>query len=210
MSWYNTSMQNSSEKQNEQTKFVVLGLVGFGSVGKDTVARYLVEKYGYVHISSGDLIRKYVQDNNLGSLTRENLQKIANQLREQNGADYLTVLALEKFNELLKTGSKVFPGLIISGLRAIPEVTRLKEEGGKVVAVIAPVETRYEWAKKRAGVADQVSFDQFKEIEENEVKNNSETQQNVQAVLALADATIVNNGSRKDLYEAVDKVVLGI
>jgi len=182
------------------THTTIIGLVGFGSVGKDTVARYLCNNYGFIHISSGDLVRDHVRRNNLGELTRENLQKTANELRERNGADYLTVLAIESF---VKAGSSK-GRLVISGLRAVPEVTRLKEEGGVVISLTAPAEIRYAWSQKRAGASDKVTFEQFKETEEREVRSNSQAAQNIQEVLSLADITIVNSGSRDDLYSKVD------
>ena len=185
-----------------QDNFLKIGLVGFGSVGKDTVARYLSDKHQFTHISSGDLVRDYIRKNNLGELTRENLQKVANELRSKNGADYLTVLSLTTFTEN-KNGEK----LVISGLRAIPEVTKLKEEGGKIIAVVAPVETRYAWATRRGGATDHVTFEQFKATEEKEAAGNQKEQQNIKAVLELADITIINDGSRDDLYRKIDEAL---
>lgn len=189
-----------------QNTFIKIGLVGFGSVGKDTVARYLCDKHHFTHISSGDLIREHVRKNNLGDLTRENLQRVANELRLKNGADYLTKFSLETFKKDYPGGGK----LVISGLRAVQEVTKLKEEGGKIIAVVAPIETRYAWAIKRGGVTDQVSFDQFKAIEEKEAESKQKEQQSIKEVLGLADFTIVNDGTRADLYMKIDKVLTHI
>lgn len=186
--------------QGELTK---IGLVGFGSVGKDTIARYMTDKHQFVHISSGDLIRDYVKKNNLGDLTRDNLQKVGNELRAQKGADYLTVLSLQTFNEKNVHGSK----LVVSGLRAVAEVAKLKEEGGKIIGIVAPIETRYSWAKKRGGAMDHVTFEQFKAIEANEVAGNLKEQQNIQEVLKLADVVIVNDGNRNDLYRKIDEAL---
>lgn len=185
---------------------IKIGLVGFGSVGKDTVARYLSDKYGFAHVSSGDLIREYVRKNNLGALNRSNLQIIGNDLRKKYGADYLTMHALEVFKHKVPHSSRV----VISGLRALPEVNRLKSEGGVVIAVTAPLERRYSWAVRRGSATDHVTLEEFKSIEDREAENANEVNQNIKAVLAAADMTIVNSGSRDQLFDEVDRIVTHI
>ena len=37
---------------------MIIGLSGYAQVGKDTVANYLVEKYGFVKVSFADPIRE--------------------------------------------------------------------------------------------------------------------------------------------------------
>lgn len=175
----------------------IIGLVGFGSVGKDTVSRHLEKKHGYTHVSSGDLLRLYMRKNNLGLETRSALQDVGNKLRAEHGADYLSVLALQ---------NPARP-IVVSGLRAVPEVSRIKKEGGIVIALSAPIETRYTWASGRGGIADKVSFEEFKIIEEREANNNSEGQQNIKAVIKMADFHIENNGSRGELLQSIDHII---
>jgi dephospho-CoA kinase len=110
-----------------------LGLVGFGSVGKDTLARYLIVRYGFVHVSCGDLIRQYSREHGNGEMTRSALQRVGNELRIQYGPDYLVRKALETPHERL----------VISGLRAVAEAATLKAAGGTIIAITAPLETRY-------------------------------------------------------------------
>ena len=176
---------------------ILLGLVGFGSVGKDTVARYLVDKHNFLHISCSDMIRKYMTDHNLGEHTRENLHVVGNSLREKYGSDYLIVLSLDHKAERL----------IISGLRNVGEAERLKKEGGILIGVTAPVEVRYAWGKSRGGTKDHVTFEQFKEMEEKEAASKDPKAQSIREVMAMADVTIDNSGSREDLFKEIDAVV---
>jgi len=169
----------------------LIGLVGFGSVGKDTVSRYLVDKFGFTHVSSGDLIRAYMTENKLGEQTRDALQKVINELREKNGGDYLVRIALENPS----------PRLVVSGLRAIPEVERIKKEGGIIIAVTAPIEKR---------ATDRISFEKFKAIEVQEMENQNLAAQNITAVLAMADITINNSGSRDHLFAEINRIMAGI
>ncbi len=175
----------------------LIGLVGFGSVGKDTVSRYLVDKFGFTHVSSGDLIRAYMTENKLGEQTRDALQKVINELREKNGGDYLVRIALENAS----------PRLVISGLRAIPEVERIKKEGGLIIAVTAPVETRYQWALSRKRATDKITFEEFKAIEVKEMENQNLAAQNIKAVMAMADFTINNSGSRDQLFAEINRIM---
>lgn len=39
-------------------KFEVLFILGGPGAGKGTLCRYIMEKYGYVHLSAGDLLRE--------------------------------------------------------------------------------------------------------------------------------------------------------
>jgi len=87
----------------------LIGLVGHPSSGKDTVAAHLVEKYDFVHLSSGDMIRAYIQEHELGETDREKMKQVSTMLREQHGSDYIVRMALKN----------PAPRLIVSGLRAI-------------------------------------------------------------------------------------------
>lgn len=41
-----------------EQKFEVLFILGGPGAGKGTLCRYITEKYGYVHLSAGDLLRE--------------------------------------------------------------------------------------------------------------------------------------------------------
>ncbi len=174
-----------------------LAFVGPPAVGKDAVSNYIEQKYKLTHISSGDIVREYVKDNNLGTLERENLQKIANNLRTEKGGDVLVKIALEKTNN----------NLIISGLRAIDEVLTFKKHGGIVITITAPLEKRYNLAKLRERIGENVSLDEFKRIEETEQSNADKNSQNVFQVISMADIIISNDGTLEELYEKADKVI---
>lgn len=174
-----------------------LAFVGQPVGGKDTASEYVAEKYNLTHISSGDLVREYIKENNLGTLERKNVQKYAIELRTKYGGDYLVRLALEKNPD----------NVIISGLRAIDEVETFKNLGGKIISVTAPIESRYEWSKKRGRIDDKTTFEEFKKIEEEENSNTDRMSQNVNAVVKMAEIEISNNGTKEDLYRKCDEVM---
>ncbi len=174
-----------------------LAFVGHPVGGKDTAAEYVAKKYSLHHISSSDLIRDYITKNNLGTLDRPNVHKHANELRAKHGGDYLVRVAFEKTKE----------NLIVSGLRAIDEVETFKKLGGTVIAVVAPMERRYEFSKKRGRIGDEVTFEDFKKIEEEENESKDRNGQNVGKVIEMADIVIENNGTLEDLFLKCEEVV---
>jgi dephospho-CoA kinase len=164
---------------------------------KDTAAEYVAKKFSLHHISSGDLVRDYITKNNLGGLDRPNVHKYAIELRNKFGGDYLVRVAFEKTKE----------NLIVSGLRAIDEVETFKRLGGIVIAVVAPMERRYEFSKKRGRIGDDVTFEDFKKIEEEENESKDRNGQNVKKAIEMANIVIENDGTLEDLFLKCEKVV---
>lgn len=180
-------------------KKIIIGLVGQKSSGKDTVAAYLEEKYGFKHVSSGDIIREYVTKNQLGDpKVRDVLIKVGNQLRKERGGDVLVKVALEDDIEKL----------VISGLRAVTEIEAITAAGGEVWVVEAPIELRFEWAKLRGRIGENVSFEEFVEAEEKENINLDKNTQNIMLVVEMADKVILNNGTLADLEKKVDGLMV--
>jgi len=174
-----------------------LAFVGPPAVGKDAASKYLEEKYKMIHISSGDIIRKYVTDNNLGTLDRKNLQIIGTKLRTEKGGDILIRMAMENHKD----------NVILSGLRAIDEVESFKKFGGLVIAVDAPLEKRYKMAKLRGRIDDNSTLEDFIKIEEEERVSTDRNGQNVDAVVAMADIKITNDGDLNDLFKKCDDII---
>ncbi len=174
-----------------------LAFVGPPAVGKDAVSDYIEKKYNLTHISSGDIVRDYVRNNNLGSLDRPNLHIVANKLRSERGGDILVRIALEKTKD----------NLILSGLRAIDEVMTFKKLGGTVIVITAPLQNRYAFAKTRGRIGDDISMEEFERIEKLEQESMDKNSQNVTKVMEMADISIVNDGTLEDLYRKCDEVI---
>ena len=175
-----------------------IALVGPSAVGKDTLAGYLVSRYGFTHISTGTLLREYIQEHALGEPNRETLRTIAIEIRQTLGADYLVRQALASTSDRL----------VVSGIRAVPEIESFKKAGGVVIGIIAPISMRYELAKKRGDIADKLSFESFKRMEEIEDVGGDPLAPNVQGVLRYADQTIKNDCTLADLFRKMDDSLL--
>ncbi|OHA16957.1 MAG: hypothetical protein A3G52_01320 [Candidatus Taylorbacteria bacterium RIFCSPLOWO2_12_FULL_43_20] len=172
---------------------VIIGLVGHPSSGKDTVAGYLENKYGFSHVSAGDLIRDYMKKNNMGEPERARMREVGNELRRKYGADYLVELAVKKDADRL----------LVSGVRTIAEANKIKEKGGVIVGLRSPIEFRYRLARFR-GRAGDGSFKEFKKLEEKEARSKDTNEQDVEGVMKIADFTIDNDSTLEKLLEKID------
>ena len=65
----------------------IIGLAGTFSSGKDSLAKVLSSQFGFVHISTSDIVRELSQEK-YGSVDRPYLQEISNVYREKFGNDY--------------------------------------------------------------------------------------------------------------------------
>ena len=174
---------------------MILGFVGTYAAGKDAAADYLVEKHGFLHVSTGNLVREIIKENNLGGLDRSNLQKVANELRQKHGRGHLVHLALEEQGPL-----------IVSGLRNPGEAAVVKEAGGILVAFDAPHELRWERAKRRGRIDDALSLEEFQQQQAVE-EGGGEHVQNISAVVAMADYQINNDGQLDHLHQKLDTLL---
>ncbi len=176
---------------------IIIGLTGQPSSGKDTVAEYLVS-LGFEHISTSDLIREEMKKSGL-PLERSSLSQFANEKRKERGPGYLASLAIQKVN-----GNSV-----ISGLRNPSEVDILRAEFKDnfiCIAIEAPIDIRYVWAKNRGRIGDSISFEQFKKEEEVERQGNRDSQQ-VDAVIKMADKLVINDSTKENLINKVNEIV---
>jgi dephospho-CoA kinase len=176
----------------------IIGLVGQPLAGKDTVAAILVD-HGYIHVSTGDLIRAYISEHKLGELTRPVQQDTANMMRAQHGGDYWVAHALQNRPDKL----------VISGIRTVAEAERVKSEGGVLVWVDASQRLRFERLAGRNRPGDALTFEQFAAQEARENQNDDPAQQSVATLEGMADRRVVNNGEPATLRKAVEREVLG-
>lgn len=174
-----------------------IAVVGESLSGKDTVSSYLAEQHGFVHISTGDFVRFYILENNLGEPTRPRMQEVGNFLRTEHGPDYFAKLALRD----------PATHIVISGLRNPYEVQAVKDDGGKVLALTVPMETRYERAKERGRIGDHITYKEFAEQEMAERTSTNPNAQNMAEVLALADVTLSNESTVEELEAKVEEAL---
>ena len=175
-----------------------LGLAGTFASGKDTMANYLVAEHNFTHVSTGDLIRQEVKGRGQ-SVVRDNLVAVGNELREEFGSGVLVERAVADNISAAK--------LVISGIRAVGEGRAVKNNGGKLVFLDAPVESRYIRLKDRGRIGDETSLEDFISHEERELTSNQDTNQNILGVRRIADIELFNDRGQKELFIAVRELL---
>ncbi len=175
----------------------IIGLAGTFASGKDTVADYLVSRYGYNHVSTGDIVRTEALKRGL-TTHRDDLFNVANDMRNVYGADILVSSVLKA-----NTAKRV----VISGIRNAKEVEALKAANGYFVFVDAPIESRYERAKSRGRLEDKTDLAGFKAQEERELNNSAEHTQHIEAIKGMADITLINDADLDTLKRKSDEIV---
>jgi dephospho-CoA kinase len=176
---------------------MIIGVTGYSASGKDTVVDYLVSK-GFTKVSGGDILREEMIK--LGLPTdRTSIHTYVEEKRRLYGNAYVAEKTIEKVNE----------DTAISGVRNIEEVKKYREVFGsefRLIAIDSPIEVRYERAKERGRLGDEVSFEKFKE--EQDYERTTDTGSfSIELVIKDSDIQIVNDGSLDDLYRKVDNFI---
>ena len=179
--------------------FLIIGLTGKNCAGKGTVADYLAKK-GFVYYSLSDIIREELNKKEKEH-SRENMISLGNELREKFGPGVLAI----KTNEKIRKGKQNF---VIDSIRSPFEVKELgKNKGFVLLNIEAPLELRFERMLSRNRIGDAKTVEELKMQEARENKK-SDTSQQVDETIKMADSVIVNDGTFEDLYKKIDEILL--
>lgn len=176
----------------------VIGIAGHPGSGKDTAGDYLISK-GYVKFSGGDVLREKMRELGLSTEKRTDIHEFVKEQRKKHGNAFPAPEIADKI-----TGRTV-----IVGFRNVEEVAVFKERFGNdftLIAIETPLQIRYERAKERNRTGDDISLERFKEEELRERAADSGSHA-VDDVLAMADVTVANDGSKEELFKALDALL---
>ena len=179
---------------------MIIGLTGKFACGKSEVANYLVKQKGFEYRSFSGLMEDDLKSQGKPA-TRENLIVIGNEMRENHGSDY--------WAERLLAGMTDNKNYVVESFRNPAEVKVLRARPDfKLVFVDAPQKVRYDWMLNRGRVADNMQpFTRFQELEALESKGPTQSSQQIDAVIATADAQLNNVGTLEDLFRDVDTLL---
>jgi dephospho-CoA kinase len=181
----------------------LIGITGTNGSGKGTVVEYLVRKHGFRHYAARDFLTKEVKRRRL-VLDRSSMRDVANDLRATHEPAYVVKSLYE---EAVQNNEE---RVVIESVRNIGEAEFLKEHGAFLIAVDADQVLRYERVQARRSATDQVDFPTFVEHEEREMHPVGLHDMDLRGVMALADATIQNNGSYEELQKEMEKILTNI
>ena len=168
---------------------MIIGVTGNNGSGKDTFARYLVERKGFEHISLSDFIREETAKRGI-DLARNNFHEVANRMREERGAGILAKIARER---MVKGKNYV-----VTSIRNPGEIKALEESDDFVmVSVDAPIKIRFNriMERNRKNEKELLSFEEFEKFEADELKSLSTSSQQMKECIDMARFKIDNSGS---------------
>ncbi|MDR1974927.1 MAG: AAA family ATPase [Bacteroidales bacterium] len=181
---------------------MIIGITGTLGAGKGTVVEFLVNEKGFTHYSVRQFLIKEIEKRGL-EINRDSMLKVANELRANNGASYIT-------DELYKEAVAHQGDAVIESIRAVGEITSLRQKGEFILlAIDADPVLRYERILERGSETDNISFETFLENEKREMINTDPNKQNIAACMALADVTIRNDYTKGYFEEQIKKVIDG-
>jgi dephospho-CoA kinase len=174
--------------------FLVLGLTGKRGAGKDTAAKYLKSKYGFRILTYTDDVLAPLLKKLGKKVTRENLIRLALQLRRREGKEILTKMISARITR---------PGFwAISGVRYPEETEYFRECFGEdftLIYIECSARKRYQRVKKRGTKGEgRLTFREFMKIE------GRETEKVIGLNARFAECRISNEGSFFQLYRQID------
>jgi dephospho-CoA kinase len=177
---------------------LLIGLTGTIGAGKGAVALFLMEA-GFAYFSLSDQVREEAAKRGLQSPSREQLQRIGNELRNTFGPAVWAQRTLEKVE-----AANVHQA-VVDGIRNPYEARYLQQQGHLyLVAVDAPADLRFKRIRGRQRQGDPETLKAFLSVDARDRgAGESETGQQVDASMKLANLTVYNDGSLKNLQQKV-------
>jgi dephospho-CoA kinase len=176
---------------------MIIGITGTDGAGKGAVVDYLVKEKGFVHFSVRAEIEKEIVARGL-TLSRDTTRLVSNDMRRVEGLDVHVVRAIKAIDE------REISDAVIESVRALAEAETLMQEGGILLAIDADEKIRYERITGRGSITDQITFERFKEQEAIEMNDPDPNGMQKAKVMAMADYTIMNNGSLPELHQNIE------
>jgi len=178
---------------------MIIGVTGTLGSGKGTVSEYLVKEKGFTQFAvsdtflAGEAVKRGLEPN------RQARHDIANEFRAQG-----PMKLMEACYEIALPAIQEGKDVIVDPQHTPDEVRFIREKGGFVIAVNANVATRYERIKKRGGAKDNVSFEEFKRMDDLEASPTATSNNNLLGALEAADVLVTNDGSLEDFHAQID------
>lgn len=176
----------------------IIAILGLPGSGKSVVMKYLVDKYGWPKVYFGELTFDEMRRLNL-EINEKNEQKVREGLRKKYGELCYAKSVMKKILQLNSTSSVI----LLESLYSWAEYLFLKKKFGekfKTIAVYASPKKRYARLKKR----------KVRPLNSEDAKSRDYTQiENLHQAgpIAMADYSLVNESSKKELYQKINKLI---
>ena len=178
-----------------KTRPKFIGLTGTNGAGKGEAAAFFRTR-GYAYASLSDILREELRGRGQ-EITRDNLIRVGNELRERFGSDILA----------RRTMANISGRTVIDSIRNLSEVTYFRAHGDfLLLAFDAPLEVRFARVTARGRDESAGSLDEFR-MKEDEERAGGAAAQQIEACMAVSDHLIRNDGTLEDLHRKLEKLL---
>mgnify|MGYP002883028316 FL=1 len=179
---------------------MLVGLTGRNASGKSTLVSWFSER-GLTSVSCSDSIRTWLRGQGIET-TREALIEGGRELRRNGGAGVLAEMLL---------GILDGEDAVVDSIRTPAEVEALRSRGDfTLIEVRADEESRWQRMTARGRSGDPIEKETFLTQEAAEAKSEDEAGQALDATAAMADITVLNDGSIEDLEGKLEDIWSGL
>ena len=181
----------------------IIAIVGMPGAGKSEVADFFIKK-DFAYIRLGQITIDEIGKRKL-LLNEANEKKIREGFRKKYGMAAFAILNMSKIR-------KVKGDIVIDGLYSWEEYTYFKEKlpGMIVIAVFASPSTRYKRLASRSKTHANDPNKKYRSFNYNEAKARDRAELenlNKGGPIAIADFTVVNEGTKEDLYKNLEGIL---
>jgi len=177
---------------------IIIAIIGLPGCGKTEVINYLMDKLKCPKVYFGDVVFDVMKEKNL-EINEINERQTREKLREQYGMAAMAIKSLPKIEEQLEKQNIV----LIESLYSWEEYLTLKEKFSdqlKMAAVYSSPQTRINRLKNRP--KRPLTADEVNSRDKAQIENLHQA-----GPIAVADYTIVNEGSVEELRQQMDNIL---
>ncbi len=174
---------------------LILGLVGEKFAGKDAAANYLAKKHQAAHFRFSHILDDILRLLDL-PISRRNEIDLGLGLRQIFGRQVLGPAIIQR----VKASASAL--VVINGIR-MDEVENVRQVGGKIIYITAPVEARFARYQQRREKTDDGSMSLQAFVEQEQ----EPTEVGIPELGKSADFRIENTGSLEEFYGKLEEVL---
>jgi len=177
---------------------MIIGLTGGMVCGKRTIAKILEEKGFDILTFSSDVLDEELRKRNI-PITRKAQQDLGNEIRAKEGGGGLAKRLILKMD----SGKNY----VLDGIRNPGEVNELRKQKDFVlIAIDSPQKQRFERIIARGMERDPKTWGEFLIADSRDFDDGISSGLQIKKCMAVADYTIVNDGSLEEFRERFEDV----
>jgi hypothetical protein len=177
---------------------MIIGLSGYAQTGKDTLADHIVKNYGFNRVAFADPIREALYKLNPKVGLDESIAVSLAHAVDNMGWEEVKKISPDTRKLLQRLGTEVGREMFGEDFWVNKAMLKATEHKNVVFS-----DTRYfneaESIRKHGGILIRINKPNTREI------NGHESEKNLNDY--MFDYTIINNGTKKDLYDVIDKLL---